>query len=423
MRGSALWRTAAQIALLAFWSLSLSGCQVIDLFSTPTPTPAPPPQTSRPGVTMVSAEGVVVPIKKAELAFEISGRVEQVLVEEGDTVEAGQVIARLEAADAQQRVNEGQAALRIALAELARLRAGAREEEISVARGQVSAAQANLEVSWADLAAARAELARLEAGPKTEEIAAAKAVMKKAEAVLKLAQDEYDKIAWASAVGASPQAVALEQATLDYENAKAQYEALVRGATEEELDIVRAAVQKARAAVKVAEAQVEQAQAHLDLLEAGPSSEEIAVAQARVDQAQRALEGAQTALDKTILTAPFAGTIGHLAVEEGEVVTVVGNVTPVVTIGDLRRLRVETDDLSEVDIARIEIEQRVEIEVDALPDTELHGRVVEIAPMATVQQGDTVYTVTIDLEEGLETGLKWGMTAYVDIVVEEEEGS
>jgi multidrug resistance efflux pump len=173
----------------------------------------------------------------------------------------------------------------------------------------------------------------------------------------------------------------------------------------------------------VAEAQVEQVQANLSLLKAGPSAEEISVAQSRVDQAQRALEGAQIALEKTILRAPFAGTIGRLAVEEGEVVTTVGNVVPVAIIGDLRRLRVETDDLSEVDIAQIEIDQRVEIEVDALPDTELHGRVVEIAPMATVQHGDTVYTVAIDLEEGLKVGLRWGMTAYVDIIVEEEEGS
>ncbi len=50
---------------------------------------------------------------------------------------------------------------------------------------------------------------------------------------------------------------------------------------------------------------------------------------------------------------------------------------------------------------------------------EFRGRVSEIAPMAEERHGDIVYKVTIDLEEGLEAGLRWGMTAYVDILVGE----
>jgi len=50
---------------------------------------------------------------------------------------------------------------------------------------------------------------------------------------------------------------------------------------------------------------------------------------------------------------------------------------------------------------------------------EFRGRVSEIAPMAEERHGDIVHKVTIDLEEGLEAGLRWGMTAYVDILVGE----
>lgn len=57
--------------------------------------------------------------------------------------------------------------------------------------------------------------------------------------------------------------------------------------------------------------------------------------------------------------------------------------------------------------------------MDALPGREFRGRVSKITPMAEERPGDIVYTVTIDLEEGLEAGLRWGMTAYVDILVEE----
>ena len=102
--------------------------------------------------------------------------------------------------------------------------------------------------------------------------------------------------------------------------------------------------------------------------------------------------------------------------EEGE--TVMAG-APVLMIGDLSRLQVETDDLSEVDVVEVAVGQEVEVSVDAMPYLELRGRVSEIAPMAEERHGDIVYTVTIDLEEGAAAGLRWGMTAYVDILVGE----
>jgi len=248
--------------------------------------------------------------------------------------------------------------------------------------------------------------------------------MDSAAAALQLAQSEYDKIAWQSGLGATQQAMNLRQASNDYERAKANYQALVKGATAEELDIARAAVEAARTQVDVAQAQAGQAQAQLDLLLAGPAAEAIAVAEAQVQQAQTALEGARTALEKTVLVAPLTGTVGDVRVEEGE--TVMAG-APVLVIGDLSALQVETDDLSEVDVVEVAVGQDVEVSVDALPDREFRGRVSEISPMAEERHGDIVYTVTIDLEEGpalspvegSEAGLRWGMTAYVDILVRE----
>ena len=89
------------------------------------------------------------------------------------------------------------------------------------------------------------------------------------------------------------------------------------------------------------------------------------------------------------------------------------------TAADLSALRVETDDLSEVDVVEVAVGQTVKVSVDAMPYLELPGRVSEIAPMAEERHGDIVYTVTIDLEEGSGASLRWGMTAYVDILVGE----
>jgi multidrug resistance efflux pump len=355
-------------------------------------------------------------VKQAILSFEVAGRLAQRLVSEGDTVKAGQTVARLSQTDWQQRVDEAQKALDLARAQLAQAKAEARPEEITAAQEALAAAQAGVSTAKANLASAQAELARLEAGAKPEELVAAQVAMDKAAVALQLAQSEYDKISWQSGLGATQQAVALQQASDDYEAAKANYEGLLRGATAEELDIARAAVEAAHTQVDVAQAQARQAKAQLDLLLAGPAAEAIAVAEAQVRQAETALEGARIALEKTVLVAPLTGTVGKVIVEEGETVM---SGAPVLMIGDLSALQVETDDLSEVDIVEVAVGQEVEVTVDALPDREFRGRVSEIAPMAEEQHGDIVYKVTIDLEEGLEAGLRWGMTAYVDIWVGE----
>jgi multidrug resistance efflux pump len=360
--------------------------------SSASPTPTLSPRASRARV--VSAEGEVVPVKEAELS--------------------GEVVARLAQADWQQKVEEAEAALELAEAQLAQAGAGARSEEVAAAREALAAAQAGVVSAQASLASAEAELAKLEVGAKPEELIVARAAMDKAAVALQLAQSEYDKIAWQSGLGATQQAVVLRQASDDYESAKAEYEALVKGARAEELEMARAAVEAARAQVEGAEAQAGQAKARLDLLLAGPAAEAIAVAEAQVQQARTVLKGARIALEKTVLMAPLSGTVGAVMVEEGE--TVMAG-APVVVIGDLGALRVETDDLSEVDVVGVAVGQEVEVSVDAMPDLELHGWVSEVAPMAEERHGDIVYTVTIDLEEGLEAGLRWGMTAYVDIVV------
>jgi len=328
-------------------------------------------------------------VKQATLSFEVAGRLAELLVSEGDTVEAGQTVARLSQTDWQQRVDEAQAALELAQAQLAQAKAA-------------RATAGDLAVAEAALVTAQARLAQVKAGPTEEDILVAKAEMNAAAAAVQLAQAEYDKISWQAGIGATQQALALQEASTNYEVAKANYQRLVKGATAEE--------------VAVAEAQVGEAQAQLVRLREGPRSEDIAVAEAQVQQAQTALEGARIALEKTVLVAPLTGTVGAVMVEEGE--TVMAG-TPVLVVGDLTTLQVETDDLSEVDIVEVAVGQEVEVSVDALPDLELRGRVSEIAPMAEERHGDIVYTVTIDLEEGLEAGLRWGMTAYVDILVGE----
>jgi HlyD family secretion protein len=363
---------------------------------------------------VVSATGEVVPTRWAQLSFKISGLLDELAVQEGDRVEVGYVLARLETDDLERQVEQAQAALAVSQANLAQTQAGARPEEIAAAQEALAAAQAGVSTAKANLASAQAELARLEAGAKLEELTAAKAAMDKAAVALQLAQSEYDKIAWQEGIGATQQAVALQQASDDYKTAKANYEALLRGATAEELDIARAAVEAARAQVEAAQAQAGQAKAQLDQLLAGPRAEDIAVAQAQVEQTQTAVAQAQAALQDAELVAPFTGTVAGVRVREGELVTA-GQ--PVMFLGDLSLLQIETTDLNEADIWAIAVDQEVTLTFDGLPEKALSGRVTRIAPMASMEQGGTNYTVIIELDEQ-DPGLRWGMTAYVDITVQ-----
>lgn len=94
-------------------------------------------------------------------------------------------------------------------------------------------------------------------------------------------------------------------------------------------------------------------------------------------------------------------------------------VTPgqfVIVMGDLSRYRVETTDLSERDVTKVEVGQDVNIFVEALNQNFI-GKVADVSRSSTTLGGDVVYKVTIDFNEQPD-GLLWGMSADVEILVD-----
>jgi HlyD family secretion protein len=77
-------------------------------------------------------------------------------------------------------------------------------------------------------------------------------------------------------------------------------------------------------------------------------------------------------------------------------------------------LWVETTDLDEIDVARVDVGQEVDVTFDALPDRVFTGRVKRISPMAESDGGGVNYTAIVELQE-LDPAIRWGMTAFVDI--------
>ena len=432
----------------------LAGCS-IGQEAQPTPVATAPLVVNNPNTLTgdgVNASGEIVPAQDVQLSFTLAGRVRSIGVQVDDSVEAGEVLVMLETDNLEAQVAQAEAAVEAARANLARLMAGARPDEIAsaeeavalalarvaqaeaaleAAEAQHAAAQSAVEAARAALRAAQARYRQVESGASDAELAAVEADLRLAEAQLRQAQAAYDRVKGSADIQMRPEALALEQATIACEAARTRYEALLRGADPEDREAALAQVESAQVAVTQAEnqalaalaqanqassaveaARVQQAQAghQVSLLKAGATAEEIAAAEAQLAQAEAALQAAQASLAQAALDAPFDGTITAVEIGPGEAV-VPGQM--VLALSDLSHLRAETTDLSERDVARVKPGQPVTVYVEALGQ-EIDGRVVGIAPRATTVGGDVVYSVRIELDEQ-PPNLRWGMSIEVEI--------
>jgi HlyD family secretion protein len=200
-------------------------------------------------------------------------------------------------------------------------------------------------------------------------------------------------------------------AQADVEAARAEHAAALAqvAAARQQLSLVQTGARKEE--IDAARAEVRRAKAQLDLVLAGARREEIAAADADVASAAAALKQAAAALDQAEIRSPLAGTVAWVGPKVGEFVA---PGAPVVRVGDLSVWRVETTDLTELNIVAVKPGNPVKITLDAIPGLELSGRVTEIKPFGENRFGDIVYTVVVALDTQ-DPRLRWNMTASVAI--------
>ena len=336
----------------------------------------------------IDATGTVEPTAQVTLSFRTGGMLGAVMVEEGDEVQEGDILAQLETAELELAVVQAELGLTNAEASFSRIQAGADAEDIEAAR--------------ANLDSAEAALARLRAGPTEDEITVARADLVRAEIALQEAQEMYEEWAWVGGVAALPQSVALQQATINYEQALAAYNITSADPTESEL--------------RGAEAAVAQARSQLNSLLDNPSDEDLIIAQVAVDQAQASLELAQIQFEGATLAAPFAATVAFVGAEVNEQV---GPGAPMITLMDSSSFHADVH-IDEIDIGQVEVGHEVRITLDAFLDEELQGRVDFIAPVASVELGTVSYLVTVSFDPTA-VPLRSGMTANITIVTQRKE--
>jgi multidrug efflux pump subunit AcrA (membrane-fusion protein) len=285
----------------------------------------------------VSATGNVVPVNTARLTFRTGGVVQSVNVKVGDAVKAGDVMAKLDTTD-----------LELALA-----------------------------TALTNLDNAQIKYQQSAVGPKTDDINIAKANLDKSGSNLAKAQSDYDKVAWMSTVGMTSQSAALQQATLDYQIAQANYAKATAGSTALDLAVLQ---------------------------------NQVKLSQIQVDQARRNLANAT-------IVAPIDAVVSTAGINPGDSVT---SGTVMFNLIDLKTLRVDAN-VDETDMVKIAVGQAVTVTLDSLAGVALPAKVTAIAPNSTLQSGVVTYLIQMTISK-LDPRLRSGLTATASIVVQQKEG-
>jgi HlyD family secretion protein len=168
-------------------------------------------------------------------------------------------------------------------------------------------------------------------------------------------------------------------------------------------------VQISEGELVVAKANYEKAQNDWELVKNGPNQNDLDLARERVDNAQSQLDAAKTGLADLELKSTISGIIVSSNLKAGQLSTV-GSSS--VVVADLAQFQVESNDLTELNIAKITEGNVVSITFDGIPGLSLPGKVERIKPLGEDNQGDITYTVIIKLEQQ-DPRIRWRMTSSI----------
>lgn len=373
----------------------VGGAGYLGFYSTQTESeePPPPPQTisvARSDVEQtVSAPGLLVTTCEIDLALEVGGRLARVLVQPGDGVKKGDVLARLETGPLERAVAQ---------------------------------ADVNVRLAQLDLADAREEASDVE-------LASARAAVRDAQVALEVAQGNYDSLLNSSTDSeVRARKIEFDWYVGHYQRKKAEYEeghlsqsdhdhamnAMIsaEGRLNEAIEAARIEELEAKNRVDRARSALYEASEELELLESGPLTKTLMRAELAVDQALLTLEQARADLEAAVLRAPFDGVVVAVHGVAGDQVSAGASL---IALLDPAAVEAQVTVIEE-DLPLVEIGQGVEVFFDARPDATVQGRVARIVPQRESGSDRPLYPVYIALDQ-LPERLAPGMTVDCSIVI------
>jgi HlyD family secretion protein len=427
--------------------LTLSACTKL-AEDYPTPTPIPTPGVSNKPIypvqrgtieQVVKALGRVAANQESILYFRQDGRLYHISVDTDSKVKKGDLLAELDTGTLKDQVQSAQVEADIAQLKvdqaMGKDTVGATNEPaiVTTARGSVAQAESNVakaqdalttlltSASAADVDVARAAIIASEAllqkdqnalttlqAPQTpDQLVILRTSFDKAQAALQKAQAAYDLVKLRPDIGALTQSADLQQATSDFDSAKASLAIATAGPKPEDIANVQKQIQSDQANLSsanshlafirqgptaadldAAKQNVASAQSSLDLARAaltqalGTASGntiDVQIAQKTADLAKLQLATLQAQLDAAQLRAPFDGVITETDAKDGDLIT---SYSPVLTVSNPVKLEIAVE-LQAADLANVAVDQPVGVVLAAFPTAQLAGKVIRMPSIAT----------------------------------------
>ena len=371
----------------------------------------------------VMANGTVQPQLSVNVSPKNSGILKQLFVKEGDRVQKGQLLAKMDDSNLQGQLLQSQGQVTQAQANLAKLKAGNRPQDIAQAQAELGQAQANLQ--------------KLKRGNRPQDIAQAQARLENALSNQRQADLVFLQNRTLNEEGAIAERdwensrTQRDNAAAQVREAKQALSLIKSGSRPEEIQQAAEVVAQKQAALSLmksgsrpeeiqqAAEVVAQKQAALSLMKSGSRAEDIAQAQAQVAIAQGNLKTVQTQIQDTEIRAPFDGIVARKYADPGAFVTptTAGSAVSSATSSSILALAARNQivtNVSESNIAQMSLGQKALIKADAYPTKTFVGKVIQIAPQSIVQQNVTSFEVKVAILDDPQNLLRSGMNVRVE---------
>ncbi|MFN2412220.1 MAG: HlyD family secretion protein [Pyrinomonadaceae bacterium] len=358
----------------------------------------------------VTSSGEVRPIQFMNLTSEVQGRIEEIYVKEGQTVNKGDTLVRLDPNQLESSTDAQFAAFQAA------------QDDIRASQSQVAAAQNQLAQSQQGLNVAQVAIDNARQG-----VVTAQTEVERAQVELNAANRELKRNEELLESGVISR--------LDYDSAKDRVENARVG-----LNTARARLESQRIAVRDATARVNQQNVSVRDARRAVETASIGVSssQSRANQQSALLRGQRSQRDKTLQIAPIAGVIAEIPSKVGTFAVAGLSTTPLMTIADMSSINVEVK-VDETEIDKVEVGQKAKIKVDAFGEREIEGEVTQKTPLAVGKSQTTgglstninvqeakefrVVIQLVNLTEEIQNGLRPGMSATAVITTKTVENA
>lgn len=429
----------------------------------------------------IRATGNLEPLNDVEVKSNVEGEVVELLIDDGDPVQKGDVLVRLDPKIYREEQKQAEADVDAAQAQLMQaelnieLKKERLDSQLLQAKASVRISQANLETTQAttltQLSSAETDIQTSKNQLDQDKIALEQARISLSQAELTLAEYETSLISSKVSLDSSKSELdrntelyakdlvskkTLEDTETQYANAESQHQNAIKRVESQQktIDSQERTILARKTGIKTREAtllnqelnldnlkkmrikaeeevkiRLENSQTQLQELVATIQNEKLLTEQSKVSadanllRRESSLKNQDERLEWTTITAPMTGTVTQLVIEEGEIVTsgrsAFSQSPPIMTIADLTQMVVKTF-INEVDMERLIEGQNAEIKIDAFQTKKYNGKVYEISPSGQQQDNIISFEVMIEVEDN-EGDIRPGMSADVDIITYEEK--